>query len=80
MKNKRIRMFSFFRRGSPCGVIPLLRLRHLTIDDEYLVCAIPRTVLYQSIQNFAGSFVMVCRCAYGFGIIVNLFCVTFFDF
>ena len=37
--------FFFFRQGSPCGVIPLFRLRHLT-DAGYFVCATPDTVLY----------------------------------
>ena len=40
MKYKRIRMFSFFHRGSPCGAILLLRLRHLTTDGGYLVCTL----------------------------------------
>ena len=62
MENKRTCTFSFFRWDSPYGVICLFRLRHLTTGGGYLVCATPHTVLYRSIWNFAGSFVMVCRC------------------
>ena len=38
MKNKRTRILSIFRLGSPYGVIPLFRLRHLTTDGGYRVC------------------------------------------
>ena len=78
IKNTRTRIFSFFRRGSPCGVILLFQLRHLATDGGNLICATPHTVLYRLIRNLASSFVMVCRCAYGFGIIVSLIFVTFF--
>ena len=44
----------------------------------YFVCATPPTVLYRSIWNLAGSFVMVCRYACGFCTIVNLIFVIFF--
>ena len=44
----------------------------------YLVCTTPPTVLYQSIWNFAGPYVMVCRCACGFGTITNLTFVPFY--
>ena len=47
---------------------------------EYLVCANPPTVLYWSVWNFAGPFVMVCRHACAFGIIIDFIFVTFFDF
>ena len=45
-----------------------------------IVCLTPQIVLYQSILNFAGAFVTVCRCACSFGIINDLIFVTFFNF
>ena len=78
MKNKGTCMFFIFLSGSPYGVIPLFRLRYLTADGGYLVWTTPHTVIYPSIWNFSGSFAMVCRCSYGFGIMVNLIFVTFF--
>ena len=44
----------------------------------YLVCAVPLTVLNQSIGTLQAFFVMVYRCACGFGIVINLIFVTFF--
>ena len=41
----------------------------------YLVCATLRTISDQF--ETTGSFVMVCRCACGLGIIVNLILVIF---
>ena len=52
---------------------------HLMTAGGYLVCATPHTILHQSIWNFAGSFVMVCRYACVFGIFDNLIFDIFFS-
>ena len=46
----------------------------------YLVCATPLTVLNQSIGTLQAFFIMVYRCACGFGIVINLFLLLFFFF
>ena len=71
MKNRRIRIF--VRRGSPCGVIPFLDfdLWRQTVGTLYpQLCA-------DQVET-VGSFVMVCRYACVFGIIVNLIFDIFF--
>ena len=49
-------------------------------NSGYLVCATPPTFLYRSIWHFASPFVMVCKYAYGFGIIFDSIFITFFTF
>ena len=50
-------------------------------DSGYLLYTTPHTFFYIDQFETAGSFVMVFRCAYGFGIIVIFFFfVTVFDF
>ena len=70
--------FFFFLRNSPCGFIPLFRLRYLTtVGTRYTT---HHTVIYWSIRNFTCSFVMVCRFVFDYGIIVNKTFVTLFTF
>ena len=73
-------MYLFF--CSFCTVIPLFLLRHLTTDGRYLAYPMPRTVLYQTIWNFASFFVIpptyeVCG-VYSFRFSVCPFVRTYF--
>ena len=66
------RWFNFCHLFSTFELEPFLGLNTIKMHYRgYLVCAGP-TVLYWSIWNFVCPFVIVCRCAFGFGIVVNL--------
>ena len=50
-------------------------------EDGYLVGATPHRIVYRSIGNFAGLFIMVCSCAFDFAFwsiqFLSLFFLTF---